>query len=263
MTHNIKTHTKSPLARIKIGSHPPGDVYKLSGRTRCPFCLSAIPLNAQVCKFCSRDVYRLIQAESKVQDIQTQGHTNDSGLTLPEVSEESPSNIINARRALKMRIILWTFYLLSILPQLVFWYIPKPADYFQIYPFIVVGLAFVAGLSLVVLNAGGNIWTLFIVGFSEPWFATLALILIGKAEFNTLSGLAGEFLLQACQIGAASVIGAALAPILGKRPERGFYNIAGLVEWLTTSQTLFERLEKFALAIGSLIAALTVLASHF
>ncbi len=117
----------------------------------CPYCSGKIPSDAQVCQHCSRDIGRLIKAETEIAELKELIGDVDK-----KVAEEGREKLWSTT----VPVIL--FYLLCIFTVLVLRLNP-PWEYYTFY-----FLGFVVGLIIVGMRDDANIWKIFMIGFIQP-----------------------------------------------------------------------------------------------
>ena len=210
---------------------------------KCPFCLSTIPKSAQVCRYCGRDVSRLIEAERKIKQLEDQ-------LKNVEVKQATSDQ----DNPWAFRIPLWSFYALSTLSLLIL------HGYLNL-EILIFAMAFVTGI--IVLGLGScNIWKLFLAGFAQPFISISILILLRKISADTLLILVGQFFLFSLKIGFSTALGGMVIILLRRQKLRTQqFSLSPFFDWLSTSESRLDQIHKLVLIISAIVAAILQLIS--
>ena len=168
----------------------------------CPYCLSRISPRAQVCRFCSRDVARLIEAESQVRLLEEQ---------VVPTGEQQGSH----RRASSAWLVLLIFYIVSITTTLVLGR-PQVGEgqtgvELGVDPTLwVMTLTFLAGVVLIAVDRFRNIWLIFLGGFCQPPLEFLSMASMKMTNLIQAPQFLGDMFIHAVGLGFAMALGAIL-----------------------------------------------------
>ena len=209
--------------------------------TTCPYCLSDIPSKAQVCRYCGRDVGRLLEAKTRLSSMA-------AGDTRTDASLQSSTSINWG-----FRITMWIFY--------VFATVILAYGFFLNYQLLAIAICgFFAGLLAGLFSKTNNVWIVFIMGFVQFPISLVALLLfsIMSTEIFKDNWLAPLFI-SSLRIGGATALGGLTGMVALKREIS--FSIFPFTKWLSTSESHFERIEKVVVAVASIITALALIAS--
>lgn len=211
----------------------------------CPYCLARIPSEAEVCRYCARDVGRLLKAEERIAELQAQVTSNEETTVA-----DKPDG------AWLLRGPIWSFYAISIICGLTF-------DISHL-DYITPSLGFATGVVTIILRRDINIWTLFLVGFVQPFLTFVVLSAAGKVSISLLQSLVASFFLMSSAVGGAVALGALTAAVFsGHGLSRKQIGASSLLEWMSTAETRLDRIEGFIVKLGAVITAATLLISKF
>jgi len=156
------------------------------------------------------------------------------------------------------------FYLLTTIPMIVLITLPEAAPFLSNYGYFVASMAFLTGMSAVLISTHGNVWTYFVVGFAQPLFLSVALLITGFTDLSVLKQIITEISFDSIRMGSAGAFGALVAAVIVKRwtTTPDFFSLAPFFSWLTTGETRMEKLQRFALGLAALVSACATLITN-
>jgi len=205
-------------------------------RVQCPYCLSVIDGRADVCRYCQRDVRRILDLHQQLR----QRHAPRPPRSPDNQSRYSPG-------------IVFSYYAIA---TLIYAYgIEHPEQTWL--PNAVLILAFVTGIVAGPLSLPANLWHLFAVGLAQPAVAIIALVMLGSVSVDIAVVVAQSVILTGARTGLAlalgGAVGVAVMRAIGVRAAAITFSLASLRAWLLGSGTELDRLEK-AIVKGAAIA---------
>jgi len=211
--------------------------------SKCPYCFSAIPSDADVCSHCARDVRRLITAEARVRELEALSQPARAADTQP--------------RAWLAPVLLLFYSSTTALYWAALTYENVDVD---LLAWPLYAIAFIAGGALAVAMGTSPISRIFAFGFAQPLASFAVLILLRLLTVTELAPLAPRLLQEALLVGAVVAAGGvATAYVTRVLPGRTVTLI-----WAVSEDSV-QRFETIALRVAAvvtpLITLLTTLAS--
>lgn len=225
---------------------------------KCPYCLANISIKAEVCRYCNRDIGRLVRAEQQVKELLAEkSHDEDTSKVSNSEDTEKVSSSKDTPRSKdtwQFGMSIWLFYGLSILVR----YFLPAEDYRDIITWV---LAFATGITMLFYRKYSNIWILFLVGFALLPILIFVGLLIREVEADKLGSIVGDFFLISASFGTIVALGGISAAAMSKHISIRQFNLSSLFDWFDTAETGFDRLGKLILKISVIISALISLIS--
>jgi hypothetical protein len=114
------------------------------------------------------------------------------------------------------------------------------------------------------LKRDTGIWTLFLIGFVQPFLAFIVLSAAGKVSIDLMPSLVGSFFLTACVVGGAATMGALSAALFSKPGlTRRQMSAGSLFDWMSTTESRLDRVERFIIKLGAVVTTSSLLISKF
>ncbi len=211
----------------------------------CPYCFSKISFEAEVCSYCTRDVGRLIRAEKKLKEIESKINKHE----VVQLEDISTSPII--------RPIIFSFYLITITFNLLQTY--QISFFIDIPSYTTQIIAFIIGVVIVIYQRDYNIWKFFLIGFVQPIISIIIFALYANIKIiQELPIIGAELFQHATFVGTAGALGILIASFfystITKQPRSSrLLSLSVFTEWIYTSESRLERIEKFILKVIAII----------
>jgi hypothetical protein len=216
---------------------------------QCPFCLSNIPEEAIVCRFCTRDIGKLLDARREIEELKQK-----LAEITPETSPALSGHVWNKW------IVLLQYVIAAIVFNLLIYQEGNLRD------ILIYSSTAIAGLGIMILNPKStNIWVLFILGFCEPMVYLTSYKIFRGTNVDLLAAFSG-YIFDAFITGALMTSGgffAALSlPIFNKEFRLSKDNISfeHSFKWISAGHSVMGTFEDLMLKIVSLLTAAAALA---
>lgn len=213
----------------------------------CPYCLSRINSTAEVCHHCTRDVGRLIRAETRVKELEAKLDQVEG------VETDEPS-----AHYLPLGVFVVPFYIVAFLAN---WldFVLDPNNRIVLLGYVAYALAFITGALIMIYGTRRNVWVIFAIGFVQPFVAVLIHLIADTIEFEDLKDEAMLRLQFMLLIGLVAAVGSLAGALLRRqRLTKEQFSFSPLIG---VSEVGLERVENLALRIGAILAVLSSIVS--
>lgn len=216
-------------------------------RSPCPYCLADISLDAQVCRYCARDVGKLRRALARVESLEAEVPNGRS--TRDQNGERSVFGV-----PLLVSYMAGTAY---------FWYAIQPENGFAAWVLpLIWGLT---GAVLVIHSRSCQLWRLFLLGFGLPFLAIVTLAVLNVLSLTLVLRQAPVLfqigLRASLFLGLAGLTTAAVVSALHIRSIQIDLKASHALDWLLYPESKTDRLQKLVLKVSAVGTPLISLAS--
>lgn len=216
---------------------------------QCPFCLSNIPENAAVCRFCTRDIKMLLDAQKEIAEMK-QKLAEIPSVKAPIVTGHSWNRCI----------ILLQYILAAFVFNLLIYQQGNLRD------ILIYSSTAIAGICIMVSNPKStNIWILFIFGFCEPMVYLTVYKIFRGPNVNLLEAFSG-YIFDAFITGASMTAGGLIAalsiPVFNKNFLLSKDNLSFdlFFKWISAGHSVMSTFEDLMLKIVSVLTIAAALA---
>jgi hypothetical protein len=216
-------------------------------QVECPFCLSQISGKAAVCRYCARDVGRLLVEVSRVRELEAQ---------LAAAATTTAPPAAPARAKPRVDYVVLGFYAVA---TLLYWFlIPKPpastaAASPRIAEQTIDLVAVLAGVSLAFAWGEYNPWRFLVLGFAQPILTNIVLVLMNVLLIDDALALAPVLFQVAIKTGGLMTAGGALMALAARTGRTRQVTVdTSLVRLHAMNDPDFERLAKIVLMITTI-----------